>query len=280
MSTFKNSYNNWSCIREWGSYMPTSTNRRSLDWDTVHTLRAAYTRINDAQYKILLPLLERWDRELATLGGDPTYIDWQKFRPLRVRREEDWSDWLAFLMEMSKNNTFPALLFLATDATESKRLSIDWVEREVGYDGVRADIIARWSNGTYAHIEVKVGDQNLTKTFVTSERLRAKYSVPRAHWHNYIILLPEQQNEWQVVQENVSTTTVVVPVCWSEISTALRQSILSDKESTPWNVWAYSMIGVIEQKLLGFPGHRISTQPSESVALKIDVLQNSLTYSL
>lgn len=46
------------------------------------------------------------DAQLAELGGDPLRDAWASFRPLRLSREEDWSDWLAHLIQTSRTGVF------------------------------------------------------------------------------------------------------------------------------------------------------------------------------
>src|SRR5260221_4521009 len=42
--------------------------------------------------------VEMSDRALAGFERDPLHHDWSRFRPLRLLREEDWSDWIAHLV--------------------------------------------------------------------------------------------------------------------------------------------------------------------------------------
>src|SRR5262245_31500794 len=52
-----------------------------------------------------------WSKRLAGLGGDPGACDWSSFRPLRLSREEDWSDWLTHLIQESQEGEFARFLF-------------------------------------------------------------------------------------------------------------------------------------------------------------------------
>lgn len=105
------------------------------------------------------------DEMLATLGGDPNARDWTAFRPLRRHREEDWSDWLAQLIQDSLTGEFAhALLGYVSSELAAAGFLATSVQREMPLPGLRADIVVHWDDGSYSHIEVKVGDTNLSKT--------------------------------------------------------------------------------------------------------------------
>jgi hypothetical protein len=74
----------------------------SSDWNAVITLAAAFRRFNEAYLSTVRALVARWDDALHGVGGDPLRENWARFRPLRRSREEDWSDWLAYLLESSR----------------------------------------------------------------------------------------------------------------------------------------------------------------------------------
>ena len=70
-------------------------------WDaTVRLVDAGRARAR-ARVPGLLAAIAVWADRLADLGGEPVCQDWSRFRPLRLSREEDWSDWLAHLIETS-----------------------------------------------------------------------------------------------------------------------------------------------------------------------------------
>lgn len=73
-----------------------------------------WCRNSDRQYAArrerLAELRTVWDSALRDIGGDPSTKDWAEFRPLCPKREENWSDWLAQLIEDS-NGEFNRSLF-------------------------------------------------------------------------------------------------------------------------------------------------------------------------
>ncbi len=112
--------------------------------------------------------MDKWNEKFDALGGDPTYNNWNNFRPLRLTREEDWVDWLAYLIESDDMGHFAKALLKETRATNF--IAPKRVLREDPCKGYRADLIIEWQNKSFTHIEVKIGDPNLKKTYPTSSR--------------------------------------------------------------------------------------------------------------
>ena len=84
-----------------------------LRWDDCDALVSAYSSVIDERYEELHRLLDKWNCELDFLGKDPTHTDWNSFHVLRLSREEDWSDWLGFLIAQSETGVFSQNLFCA-----------------------------------------------------------------------------------------------------------------------------------------------------------------------
>lgn len=191
------------------------------------------------------------DELLRDLGGDPTATDWTLFRPLRRDREEDWSDWLAQLLSESSTGVFASLLFGSVEQRSIDSYQLPVVHREVAYEGYRADLVVEWSDSSYTHAEVKVGDPNLAKTLETSHKMERRFSnlLRRS---DAVLLLESQEDAWQaacVLQKALHER--VHCLTWNQIAVALRRSLSSRQtESTRWRVWAHAFCGAIEQDLL------------------------------
>lgn len=172
-----------------------------------------------------------------------TAFDFESFRPLRISREEDWSDWLAHLIQTSTMGTFARDLFDGNCATSVTR------EASLGNGARRADLLCRWSTGkTATHIEVKVGDDAFEKTFETAGLVEAEHLETR--WKHFVLLLPEQLTQWDRI---ASSRQTVVARTWSDVALALRRQLWTQEEPIVWRVWALTFCGAIEQVLLGFP---------------------------
>ena len=100
---------------------------------------AAWTSAIEAQlgtHRDALARLRRsWDDSLVDLGGDPSARDWTSFRTLRREREEDWSDWLAQLIEDSKSGRFASFLLGTIEHRSAPSdYLVEEVHREVPYE--------------------------------------------------------------------------------------------------------------------------------------------------
>ena len=249
-----------------------------LNWNVFGELQPYYKNMTEYQLKQYQNILKVWNNKLNDFGNDPTNYDWSNFRPLRIKREEDWSAWLAFLIEQSETG------ILANEIFKNQEFEhLDYIfptiklEKEDYLRDYRADIIIKWKNNHYSHIEVKVGDKNLKKTFQTSKQLQETYKIPDNKWTNFIILLPTQLISWDTETENDKTGIIVKPITWDKISIALRKSLI-DNENLKWKTWAYSIIGAIEQKLLDFEGFKDFQSVPTNIDLKTEILKKSLQH--
>lgn len=265
--------NSWAIFDSW--YPPQETEQ--LSWEVFDGLLPVYHKILEKKYDELNSLLEEWDKRLSDLDKDPTYFNWDNFRPLRLSREEDWSDWLSHLIATSKSGIFCKNVFDIEDFNTEDYISPFRVEREITYEFYRADIIIEWQNHFYSHVEVKIGDEQLTKTLETGEKLREKYQVPKNQWTNYLLLLSEQVPSWEQLTTSYPEFDSVNIITWNDICIAIRRALLYE-ESIKWRVWAYSFLGAIEQKIIQFPGYRVEDKPIEKIDEKIDILRKGLYY--
>jgi len=216
-------------------------------FDKITSSLKSYYQIKYEDFNILSNV---WNERLEMYGGNTSKYNWNNFRPLRLEREEDWSDWLAYLISESRTDSFSSYLFKLPNFHKRDYSNPKNVLREVSYKGYRADIIIEWRNKYYTHIELKIGDANLAKTYKTAALMREYFRISRSKWHNFIIILEEQEDSWLGLFNN--TDELVSNLLWSDVAIAIRKSLLYSDESIAWKVWAYSFLGAIEQKLLNF----------------------------
>ena len=213
-------------------------------WATLLELGQDLIKVNAAASRKLEALQSRWDEHLNGIGGDPSRHDWTDFRPLRLSREEDWSDWLAHLIQTSADPTWWRHLFGSSENGKLRK-----VHREVSTkDNYRADIIIENVNGDSTHIEVKLWDQSFEKTFPTALSLQNNEKP----WTHRILLPRENLNAWETIVPKKGDP-VIGAVTWNQLVIALRQCLMSGLESVTWKVWARTYIGAIEQTILGIP---------------------------
>ena len=80
-------------------------------------------------------------------------------------------------------------------------------------------------------------------------------------------------NDWYNLPEQL--TKLVKVITWDDVAVSIRKALQSDELIT-WKVWAYTFLGAIEQILIGFPGHLISTKPDRNIETKIELLNKGL----
>lgn len=193
-------------------------------------------------------LLECWSSLLRDIDGDPCRATWSNFRPLRVDREEDWSDWLQHFIATSTTGRFAHELFgrAFSDAGSCAR---PHVIREDVTEDRRADVVIQWIGGAHTQVEVKVGDQSFSKTAETAAKLELKY--PGTEWSHYILLPVEDVEHWDALDKPDSPA--IHSITWDDVAIALRRSLRRREEPRSWLVWAHGFCGLVEQKLLGHP---------------------------
>lgn len=193
----------------------------------------------------------QWERLLVDFDGDPSTSDWLAFRPLRIDREEGWSDWLAHFIATSTTGAFcQQLLGRAGLVGTSSYVGPDVVREDVA-DDRRADLVIRWRDGSRTHVEVKVGDRRFAKTAETASKLELQH--PGA-WTHYILMPAGDVDRWNAL-DHPATPTVRVAT-WDDVAVALRRSLRCQEENRQWRSWALGFCGLVEQLLLGHPRAR------------------------
>lgn len=232
-------------------------------WDSIE---AWIKPLREKYFGELLSLVENSQEKLKNKKiTEPAYRDWSNFRPLNPEVENDWSDWLAHILETAPTGYFAKELlnkdsdWILTDY-KAKR-----VERETSIPGLaggeknfRTDLLIYLIDETkHIHIEVKLDDSNFEKTRPTSKSLNLYLKDNNT---KHFILVPKyRENECRA---KLNTVTGDYPkinvITWNDVADSLRNTLFNeeinnlDNKHTEWNVWASSFLGCIEQKLLGF----------------------------
>ncbi len=229
--------------------------RESATWTSVAKWVVTLNRALGETWSELKLELEIWNRLLGALGGDPSARDWSDFRPLHMRREEDWSDWLQHMLRHAATDVFASTLFGHSAPGASKsRLSEVHREQSTEDGERRADLVIFWNPEEASTVEVKILDQEFAKTFDTCSRLIRDHAAVKT-WTHFILLPGSELEKWQkccsqsVAQRNLS----IHALTWEQVALGLRVALLSEAESLPWQIWALTFCGVIEQRLLRYP---------------------------
>lgn len=236
-------------------FCPTDS-RMTQRWQAADDLFAAARPLVSEQLSRILALADEWDCQLQYLGGDPIFQNWESFRPMRLSREEDWTDWLSHLCSES-TGPFLSILF---DLERTPKV-LEARREELSSSGARrADLVLVCDEGAAFHIEVKVADRNFAKTPETARAMKAKFEHhcgSNGHWRDYILLPDTDIELWAATlgnlqQKDASFAKTMGVLPWSRVDTAIRMSLWSKSEGVSWSTWAAAFCGNIEQKLLGF----------------------------
>lgn len=231
--------------------VPEETIQKTADWLVFESLFETADRLNAQLESMIDDKLVIWNNRLRDFGGDPSLMDWTKFRPLRLDREEDWSDWLAFLISSSDSGCFAYTLFRFEGFSVSDYVRPPTVHREPVAGDCRGDVLVRWGDGRYTNIEIKIGDPGLEKTYYTARKLRERHLEEDTDWLDVIILMKSQVSDWQRIEEEHDEA--VHAITWEEVALSLRTSLLNSEETLTWKAWAYAYLGAVEETLLRYP---------------------------
>ena len=211
----------------------------------------------------------QWENRLRPLCGNQYTCDWSKFRPLRRTREEDWSDWLAWLLETSQTGILADSLFAQHMECQIGAFISPKVDREVSVDDRRADIVATWNTDQKSHIEVKIWDENFAKTFETAKKLRK--TAPGSDWNDFILIPSESEEAWNEVAQTYDNfeTIKVMAILWEDIVRGLRKCLWNEHESIFWRAWAWTFCSMIEKEILGL--ERLDRNPKKSNPLQMQM---------
>lgn len=242
----------WSFLDD--GFAPTESRAQPASWESALALSAALSRWEASRREALIRDLDvaATDEALAALGGDPLRADWRGFRPLALAREEAWSDWLAFLLA-GADTALLRDLFGDEIPGEGPR-----VEREVvvpvavsdaGAGHYRSDLLVLWDDFG-VHLEVKVGDSALDKTWNEARQVRATYG---GTWRHFVLLLPSQIPDFGRVQHVMAGSTLVAPLSWENVAAAMRAAFSRPSIPGDWLGPARVFTGALEQLLLGRP---------------------------
>jgi hypothetical protein len=239
---------NWSVADGWTP--PPRVAGAVPRWSVVEPLQARLRTLTDELARVLTTSVAAWDARLSDLGGDPSRHDWSSFRPLRLSREEDWSDWLAHLIEHDASGRFTARLFGAS-ADEASVWKATRCEREYVVEDYRADLLIDRAS-SWVHLEVKVGDLSFAKTAATGEAARRRREGSDCSG-DYVLLPAEHVALWHLEAEDSACSEVGVRT-WTDVAQALRESLVElEQQTVPWRAWAWAFLGAVEQHLLEFP---------------------------
>lgn len=242
-------------------FATTPKHREPPSWQGCQAVVDAYAEREHYRWGVVRAELQvsELDHKLEALGGDPLNDDWRDFRPLSLGREEAWSDWLAqllatgnaeFLREVFGRDELPAAV---PNVHRESVLVVDQSDRSRGY--YRSDIIIKWSGPQLAiHLEVKVGDPHLEKTWAEARHLRRIYG---GVWHHFLLVLPNQKPEADRTKAAAEPPNGLGPnvtvITWEDVERELRRALLRETNPRSWRGLARVFAGALGQLQLRRP---------------------------
>jgi len=193
--------------------------------------------------------IKQWETRLGSLAID---YDLKCFRPLRTTREEDWSDWLAWLLKTSTTGVLAEVLFGLHIGRGAAALKLPEEKREDPTEDQsrRVDIVLKWKKTKLAvDVEVKVEDRQIDKTYETARKIADKYK--QYSWQHFILLSDDLAPAWSDHESNRANKDFIHRILWRDVVRGLRYALWQKKESLMWRVWALTFCRAIEEKLLG-----------------------------
>lgn len=240
----------WGVFDNWDFPGIIENNLSVQSWQVFPPFFVSFEKCYESEKNEIFELLRVWDKKLDSFGGDPSFLDWTRFRPLTLHREEHWSDWLAHLIESSKTGYLSGVLFGLSRLRGILEVRVD---RESEMEGYRSDLVIIFGNGDLIHIEVKTGDPNLEKTYETARKMKKRYHSGQGFWDDFVLLLDSQVGQWLEIKDTDVDSGKISCRTWREVAIALRRSLLYSNESILWKSWAYAFLGAIDQRLLNHP---------------------------
>ncbi len=235
----------WSIFDGWTSKAPSQPSDQPT-WTLTDRWMKSVSQLAKAEAAALRPLLQPWEAKLKDIGGDPSADRWELFRPLRLSREEDWSDWLGWLLQAEPGAGIARSLFgPPLNGTKLEKLL-----REVPVAGGarRADLVLLWKHRAASHVEVKLWDTSFGKTAETAKACEAAFR-PRRTWRHNALLPDELKEDWQ---RSAGTNGIYV-VTWTDLVVELRRALLMPRQDGQWRAFARAYCGAIERQILGIP---------------------------
>jgi hypothetical protein len=248
----------WRLYAKWGKALgeQAEADHRDAHWRTIQRITAAYQRLAEHEKDHLDDLLKKSDCRLVPLS-DPLQLDFLRHRWLdpRREREENYSDWLAWLLERMdsaeqvlrvfglENSDFGALV-REKKAEVSREEPIPLLDRH----DKRSDIVIRFGDTGILLVEVKIRDlaeaggrENLP---IYHHWLEGEQPDPK---RRYAVLLVPRSIESPCPEWEVRT--------WKDVSLTLRHRAAQLVSTRPKRLLAAMSLcfaGAVEQNILGY----------------------------
>ena len=216
----------------------------AVDWTPASEMISAAERDAAASQRILDDLLATSSRRKFPRLGDPLDVDFGAHRWLRDSREEAWSDWLAWILQLNRDTRQVLKLFGLKPTLVTAGCCE--IERERSTQNGRLDLVLHFGDATLV-VEVKkaseVGDDQLSRYDAWLKKASSSLGL-------VLLAIDEPENlttkGWRFCSwESVSTGLRTWAVAWLRQGRVIEAALV------------LAFCGAVEQNLLGF-GSRLN----------------------
>lgn len=236
-------------LREWAKYGGRYIQPQRADWKAIQRLIKASQSVLKLKRGDVERLLDQSDIKLEPLG-DPLRIDFGAHRWLAGKREENYSDWLKWIVEQIWAKRV-CEIFKIPNAIVSgcKVLTAErevWVDKGHEGQGGRLDLVIRDLGKSVIIVEVKLtgaesADTKKQEGYKVS--VKKQYHEPNQH---FILLVTDAQ------EPECDGFTVLK---WSDLCLGLRKLVVEEPNSKLGLIakaMILAFVGAVEQNLLGY----------------------------
>lgn len=235
------------------------------EWDNLDIWWDDYKTVQQRDFvelrNLIMDLDEKWESSNSRFDTDPLHAEWtdqaNSTVPLRTSQEENWSHWLASLLEASSGE-FTKHLF--GDDVDDLPISVEreaYLPEPNGSDRF-ADILVFYEDQAIS-IEVKQDDTAYKKTLHTATLVEQHHDydwqhvllVPAHYTPNVSRAFPDLSYDGGQPEIRARHSHPIQLFYWRDVSRALRTVLLSEQEQDPhWEASAYLLCTLIEQRVM------------------------------
>lgn len=194
----------------------------------------------------------RRSAELLAPLEDPLQVDLGVHRWLEAQREENYSDWLAWVLRQipAAERLFRFLGLPLLQSLELSGAGTPHIAREAPFEAGRLDIVIRYPDRALIVVEVKCEDG------------QTDYGPQLGHYREWKDRQPEACKLGVLVttEEGQSDTAGFAVRTWRELAWELRRLACELRQANRWCAAAMTLAfaGAVEQNLLGLPARPLA----------------------
>jgi hypothetical protein len=251
-------------LRRWAALGNEILKSQTISWKPVEQIINEAKPLQEYARKEFKRLLDESNEQLDPLK-DSFKIDYGVHRWLKSKREEVYSDWLAWILEQIKNEPKEILKLLNCDQNTQFNGVVE-IKREKSFaatDGDDGRLDIEVCSGTAVHLIIEVKTHEPNQVELKKQLQKQKRSCKA---NQYIILAPS------IEYDDIQGWT---PITWKTLCIALRNMAVEmvQEKRISEAAMVLSFVGAVEQNILGFPS---DSDHVPRTSAEVDYLQETL----